>query len=286
MFISVYTKVKAHPKSKEEKTYNAKLTGSDIIPDIATIKDHDDLIKIVTNYAYSPSLFFGGRLKANFKSADFIAIDIDEGMSIDEAFNICNDNNITSLCLPSPSYSLEQERFRIIFPLAKTIFRQDVFDATWEYLKKLFPKLDKNCCDSSRFFFACSMQHDVGFFIEGDLLVPSIILKKEIKSIVNKIPAKTEVGDNIRSIVKYLYGEDKELINEDVSFFLENAHTGLSGSWWCSLNLFVFTLSLQNVDYDVICKVVEELAPEVLDDRDIKCIDIAYKDGQEKRVDL
>lgn len=285
MRLSIFPECLPHPKGRDQKNKEAFKTSNPYMPKIVNISSEENLIVTVCNYAWSASIFSGYRLKANFVSADFIAIDVDNGLTIDEAFDICQSHRLTSLCLPSPSYTDEKQRFRVIFPLETTISDQRMYDATWARLRQIFPTLDESCSDSSRFFYACRSDMDVGFWLEAELLkpvIPIIVEKKE------KFPhRKSEYYDAVsvdampefKDVISRLYGEERTKIPDSVAFFLENAHTGIDGGWWNALNKFTFVLALQGCEYDDIIEVVEEVAPDSLDDRDIKCIDYAFDDA-------
>jgi hypothetical protein len=286
MKLSIFPEVLPHPVGKEQKNREAFKTSNPYMPDIVQVYNEEDLIDVVSNYAWSASVFRGYRLKANFVTADFIAIDVDSGMSIDEAYEICEANRLTSLCLPSPSYTDEKPRFRVVFPLETTISNQDTYDATWARLRELFPTLDESCSDSSRFFYACRTDMDVGFWLEADLLIPITPEPKQSKQ-SKFVGEKNRLYDSVSvlvldehlELIEHLYKEERTKIPEAVAYFMENAETGIDGGWWNSLNKFVFVLTLQGCDIDDIIDVVEELAPDPLDDRDHRCIDVAYKDA-------
>lgn len=292
MKLSIFPEALAHPVGREQKNKEAFKTSKPYMPEVVHVFNEQDLIDVVSNYAWSASVFAGYRLKANFVTADFIAIDVDSGLSIDDAYKICEANRLTSLCLPSPSYTDEKPRFRIVFPLETTISNQNTYDATWARLRELFPMLDESCSDSSRFFYACRTDMDVGFWLEADLLKPITPAPKQSKqSMFHKDKdlfydgVSTVVLEEYADLVEHLYKEERTKVPEAVAFFMENAHTGIDGGWWNALNKFVFVLTLQGCDIDDIIDVVEELAPNPLDDRDHRCIDVAYKDGLDCRVD-
>src|SRR5690606_4246917 len=101
------------PQTKADKADAAKQAT---IPETVEITTEDDLIRIVENYVWSPSIFTGKRAKSNFKSSDFAVLDIDDGLTIQEAEEIITEANYACLCLPSMSHTEEHHRFRLIFP--------------------------------------------------------------------------------------------------------------------------------------------------------------------------
>ncbi len=257
----------------------SKLASNPNLPQILEIVTEEDLINAVTSYGWSPSIFSGVRHNDNFVSTDFMSLDIDSGLCIEEAEKRVQRLGLACLCLPSTSHTQEAHRFRLVFPLAKTIFLQEDFDATWDFLQKQFPETDNQCSDTARWYAPSKME--AGFWQDGEFLVP----KKAPQRALNEVYKETQVGvpDNIKDVVKLLYGKDRETIPEAVSFFLENAHTGLPGLWVNSLNACVFSLALSGVDDTIIEEVISNIAPNELDKKDIYQINRAIRDGKKAR---
>jgi hypothetical protein len=177
---------------------------------------------------------------------------------------------------------VEFEKFRLIFPLAKTILCKDDFDATWSWLQEQFPELDVQCSDYARWYAPSKME--AGFWQDGDFLVPKKAVKQEsYKSIVEH---QVLVPDELSEIVELLYGKKRETIPEAVEFFLANAHSGLSGLWINSLNACVFSLALSGVDATIIEEVIAKISPSELDSKDLYQIKRSVKDGTKARESL
>lgn len=282
---SVFPNANPHPKSKEEKIKISRFEVSypnEAVPTIAT--SEDDLVDIICSNAWSPFRFEKYRRMDDFISTDIIAFDIDEGMDIGEAEQVVNKLGLTALCLPSPSHKEEHHKFRLLFPLSRTIYDMDEFYATYAKLAENFP-VDPQCKDSCRFYFG-STTND-GFWTEGRLLDPVAPEKPQNSpDFVFETGEHIDVGEDLEELVESLYGEKRDKIPEAVAYFLENAHTGLPGLWHTSFNKFVFILSLQNIKFDVIVAVAEQVAPNDLDKADRYLLRRAYRDGQMKRDDL
>ena len=144
MKLSIFPKCKALPKSKEEKQKYARYTSRPHMPEIFEVNNENDLIEIVTNYSWSPFLFEDFRRQDGFISTDFAVFDIDEGMRIEEAEKIIEDMEVACLCLPSTSHSEKNHRFRLIFPLSKSIKDKEEYVETMMKLGESFP-YDSNC---------------------------------------------------------------------------------------------------------------------------------------------
>lgn len=280
MKLSIYRKANFLPTNKQEKQQLAYLASSPNVPEIVDVTDEDALVEIVTTYAWSPSVFSGVRLDENFVSADFMGIDVDSGLTISQAEQRAQKLGLACLCLPSPSHTEEHHKFRLIFPLAKTILNDRDFDSTWDWLLEKFPELDKQCSDQAR-WYAPSKLGD-GFWQDGDFLVP-IKAKEEVSERSEINATLVAVPEDKKEIVKLLYGKERDQIPEAVSFFLENAHTGLEGLWTSSLNACIFSLALSGVDDDIVWQVMEQIAPEPLTKSDEYQIKRALRDGKRQR---
>lgn len=281
--ISIFPKAKGLPKNKAEKNYESKFASRPHLPEVVEVNTEDELIAIVTKYVWSPSIFKKARLQEDFVSTDFLVLDIDSNLTIDEAYQRVEEASVTCLCAPSTSHTPDKQRFRLIFPLAKTITKVDDFLASMEDLTESFPEADpivkSNFC---AFYFASTL--DDGFWLEGDMLEPVLAKVQEApKYSTNDGNSTIKVDMSIDEIVTELYGEKREFIPEAVDHFLKNAHTGLPGTWNSSLNRCVFVLSLQGVEEDVIMDLMEHLAPYDLDKSDLATIRHSYRDGEKFR---
>ena len=283
MKISIFPKAKALPESKEEKNKEAWFTSKPYSPVTVLVENEDTLIDTLCNYAWSPSIFKGFRNQGNFVSTDFMVLDIDDGMTITEAEQIVDKLGVACLCLPSTSHTPSLHKFRLVFPLLRTIRTKPVFEATMRKLAEYFPA-DPSCIgDTARFFFGCKKTD--GFWTEGDLLAPEKPTEKPTIGgrTVQRVSDNIDVGEEVEELVEALYGPNRKKIPEQVDYWLRNAHTGFPGEWHNTCNSAIFTLSLQGVDFDVIEEVFRTIAPEDLDSHDIYLLERAWYDGQEAR---
>jgi hypothetical protein len=284
MQISIFTNTNIKINSKEDKQKLAKLASSPNIPVIKTITTEDDLLEIVTTYAWSPFIFEGVRNRENFVRTDWMVLDIDDGMSIKEAETQIHLMDVCAMVVPTVSHTEELNKFRVIFPLARSIYKEEEYAQTWEFLQKTFPSIDTNCRDTARWYVASTTVD--GFWNEGSkLLEPVFVANKKdmLREKLSKMGELVDVSEGTKKIVKQIYGEDKTKISRVVSYFIENAHTGLPGEWICSLNSFSFLLAIQGIHDNIIWDLCEQLSPEPLDKRDNQTIERALKDGYEQR---
>lgn len=123
----------------------------------------EELLKIIVSNNYSLSTFKNNHRKIeNFISADAIALDIDDTMTIDRAKEIFKD--YTYVLAPSRNHQKIKvtqsgvevppcDRFRIIFPLEIPITDPKVFYNTWFSVSGMAEGADEACKDPSRFFY-------------------------------------------------------------------------------------------------------------------------------------
>lgn len=279
MKFSIFPKANPHPSGKEEKRKESFKVSSPYLPETVTANTEDELIRYITSYAWSPFVFNGVRDELNFVSTDMLVFDIDEGMTIDELDQIVQKNGICCLCLPSPSHKPEEQRFRVIFPLAFTIRNPLVYKTTWEAGNKLLKDVcDPQCKDLARFFFGSTASD--GFWQEGKLFEPVMPPPTfTIPSFSRNSKKTAPVSSDITEVVTWLYGETRTVVPEVVAFFIKEGHTGLKGAWINTLNALCFSLTLSEVPSERIYELIEKIAPEPLDDKDTYQIERSIKDG-------
>lgn len=288
MKLTVFPKINLHPKNKQEKEALSKLSSKPHLGEEREFNCEEELFELITSYGWSPSIFTGYRNNANFSFCDVLALDVDNDLTIEEAELICQNNKLSALISPSPSFTPELHKFRVVFPLARRISTAENFTATWQKLASIFPVVDEQCKDMARFFFPCKPDFENTVWVEGDLLEPVEFTHSEKGIDSRKFGEYNFVStDGLQSkdALKFVYGEVPEKVPESVAKFFENAHTGMEGEWTNSLNACCFTLALQGVEEEKIWQVVEELAPYALDSNDIYQIERAVKDGSEARED-
>ena len=281
MKISIFPKINYHP-TKDEKPDLSKLSSKPNRPVQKEFDDEYTLFELITQYGWSPSVFTGYRENASFSFCDVMAIDIDDGMSIQDAEVLCKSQGLSAMIAPSPSNTPEDPRFRVIFPLVRRISSKLVFDATWTKLASIFPQLDTQCKDYARFYFPCWPDEENSVWVEGDFLEPAEPDYDSIKRASGSEYVTVKL-DEIKdgSIYEYLYNEIPERLSKPVAHFIENAHTGMSGEWINSLNACCFTLACQGVPHERIWSAMNKVAPAELDDKDEYQIDRALADGDE-----
>jgi len=279
MKLSIFPKAKALPSTKEEKASEARFVSKPYYPELREFRTEEDLIEIMCNFAYSPITYNGFRREANFEGTDLIVFDIDEGQTIEEAEQVVHKLDIACLCLPSTSHTDAHHKFRLVFPLSRTITKVATYKATYAKLAENF-NVDPACKDAARFFFGSRMI--AGFWYDADLLDPVAPqkVKKQLKMDFST-KANVVVGESTEELVEALYGEKRDKIPEPIAYFLENAPDNLSGEWFYRSNSFLFTCGLLELEQNVVSEVFFSLYPH--DELTEKVVDRMINDGYNAR---
>lgn len=116
----------------------------------------------LARYASTDAVSFGifkhnTRRTENFLRADTIGLDIDDGMSLDDAKELFKDYKhaiLTTKSHQKEKNGVVADRFRVVLQLERAIDNAKDFYATWYNLYEKFPFIDKQCKDPSRQFYA------------------------------------------------------------------------------------------------------------------------------------
>lgn len=107
---------------------------------------------ISKGYAFSYQFQDAYRKADNFLASDIIAADFDSGMTLDEALRNEFFINNASILYTTPSHTEENNRFRLIFELPRTIIDRDELRAAQQGLTRKFPA-DRAAVDPARQFY-------------------------------------------------------------------------------------------------------------------------------------
>lgn len=125
-----------------------------------TVEDSFPMAVIkATERAWSPIVWKGGvRKKPNFESCGIVALDVDDGFSVDNAAQWLHGLGYTSAILLSKSHQKQKgqmppcDRFRILID-AGVVRDLEQYEANMRFWMSLLPMADKACKDGARFFF-------------------------------------------------------------------------------------------------------------------------------------
>jgi len=136
--------------SVKEKDYDEAQNTKFSISSVRT----SDLKKLFIEKNYSPIIWQGSRLKANFLYASGFVIDIDTGLTIQKAKTILKKQNLNYALVSSKSHTAAAHRFHLLIPFSRKIYTIKNFESVVGIIKaKLFPDCDPAVLDGARFIY-------------------------------------------------------------------------------------------------------------------------------------
>ncbi len=150
-----------------------------------------DLKEEITKRSWSPFTFTDcpverkpHRRADNFKGTSFLAFDIDEGLTINEAkeilkgtkFMIATTKSHQKLKVSGITTKPACDRFRIIVLINTNITSKGVYKATWGHYSQLLGHVDQQCKDVARFYFKSEKVVYIG---EGEPVEPIMPIQVE-----------------------------------------------------------------------------------------------------------
>ncbi|KKC48458.1 hypothetical protein VE23_17385 [Paenibacillus sp. D9] len=116
------------------------------------------------------------RQKRYWHSQQIIALDIDEGISLDKALSNSFIRDNAAFIYTSFSHSPSKHKFRIVFALDKPIYNYEHFERIWSYLFSQLPYADSACRDGVRLFYGGREAFTID--ISNRVSVNSVLAKK------------------------------------------------------------------------------------------------------------
>lgn len=225
-----------------------------------------DVAEFIKNNQWSGGVFKNStRNNENFESADLIALDIDEGLTIESAKSILDEKNLSYIIGTTKSHGISKngkvacDRFRVIIPFAERIKSKNEFDEIMKAIISEFPQIDKNAKDCARFFYPCKEVVHTNF--SGELLLKNIHFKNEEKSTaINGIPKKGNLSFQTNKFLQ---------------------HGAAPGSW--NANIFKSAKDMQEQGYSkkeafgLFEQMNNQFYSGTLDSSDIASIESAFK---------
>ena len=154
--------------------------------------DIDKLENIIKSYNYSlikwkidegrsDKEYNRKRKIENFESASGIVIDIDEGLSIEEAKRKLVQEKLNHIIITSKSHQVvkkespAQDRYHILVFFSKEVTDEKEYRKAFNYLNRIFPQMDDSCQDLARFIFASPDDAEYYSWFDGVNLNPDDI---------------------------------------------------------------------------------------------------------------
>ncbi|MGG3940960.1 hypothetical protein ABEV54_05790 [Peribacillus psychrosaccharolyticus] len=89
----------------------------------------------------------------NWESQQVIALDFDEGLTLDEAYKDSFFQDNAAFLYTTFSHTEEHHKFRVVFVLEEPIYNYNEYESIIKNLFQRYPYADKACKDGSRLFF-------------------------------------------------------------------------------------------------------------------------------------
>lgn len=148
----------------------------------------DEIAGMINRKVWSPIQWdLGRRGSENFKCAQVIALDFDEGYTIEEAQAYCEKKGWAYIIGTTKSHMIHKgtkppcHRFRLLLFWDKPIKNADSYEYNLGLILKQLPQADKKCKDLARLFFPCKQlwAYKTGGFVEVKARPSSYMTKKK-----------------------------------------------------------------------------------------------------------
>lgn len=130
---------------------------------VVDIDTSQDLLKLVTQpngYSWSPSVFEGKRNNDNWIGANVIALDFDDGTSIQDTLDMLDQDFLPNLYYYTFSSTQDYPKYRLVWLLDEFIDTRSKYKTMLKGLLELLDHADGSCKDFARFYYGGS-QGDV-----------------------------------------------------------------------------------------------------------------------------
>lgn len=128
-----------------------EVLARNIFSKIITINESTNIEELCKNFIICPSVFKKDALTRRDIDIDyskFIFIDIDNGMTIQEAQAILDSKELSYILYTSMSHKEEHHKFHILVPTLQKIDSKEDYKAYWQYLHELFKFKTDNSCNT------------------------------------------------------------------------------------------------------------------------------------------
>jgi len=129
-----------------------------------------NLPKIITTNNYSLINWNDGiRKSSNFKSAHGFTVDIDEGLTIDEANERLLYLNLNHIIIPSKRHTAEKHRYHVLLFFSHPVYSSRTYEVIGKTIvKDLLPESDPSVTDSGRFIFGSPEGTEAITYLTGE----------------------------------------------------------------------------------------------------------------------
>lgn len=175
----------------------------------------ETLKQFILSESWSPSIFTekmadNGMLKRHrsnqdFEGAKIFAVDIDEGLSLQEAIVKVKSLGYQAMIGTTRNHGKEKngkpacDRYRIIFLLDAVIQKENEYRAVFKTLQSIFPMCDKSCKDPARFFYPCK---EIVFYQNGALFPVAETIQNVVEPLKSQNPELNLTTKSKENLIK------------------------------------------------------------------------------------
>lgn len=206
------------------------------------------------------------RLGENFLSADFMVVDIDDGLSYLIAMERLKGLKLKYSLSFSKNHQKQKgkkapcDRYHIIIPLEDRILDHKVYLSTWEKLRESFPESDRVVKDKARFFYK-SVHHSVdGAIIQTEGNSLELVFKTG--------PGQPKKDKNTPAAASYT----PLILSPTLHKWIVEAPSGLDGIFNHTLYGAAKDLIRQISDEEQMIEFLQRFSPEPFDHTDLTTI--------------
>ena len=149
-------KYQTKPSDGEIGKINNRIAKTDRVRALGDIEDYKEFAKLVgeDGVTFSPTTFHNEKKsKDNFEQMHLIALDLDEVMTLKDAFERCTKYNIRPFMAYESLNSKGQNRFRMLFKNNTSIADKKLAEITLDAINTVLPEADKKCNNISWMYF-------------------------------------------------------------------------------------------------------------------------------------
>lgn len=240
-----------------------------------TVVTTDNILEFVEKVCWSPAIFKNNhRKKENFIQAECVGLDVDGGLSLEDAILRLKSFKLEAFVCTSRSHQKEKEnpqtkkievcdRFRIIFLTAEPIKSGTSYTATFKDLFTKFPESDAQVSDASRMFFPSKFHTK----IEGNRVVP-VESTDQIKYQV--LPHTVAISKNVKKVI---------IGSQAVSFLADPDAYTAENVYNAGLNKTMFALARGGMSRELAVKIMMAVSPKAFSEKHIATFNSGWNDG-------
>ena len=150
-----------------------------MVDEVASFTTSAEVVQIICNKTWSPMVFESGRrLSVNFAASSLCVLDVDDGLSLEDALvEFADFRHVIATTKSHQNPKSEKplgDRYRVVLWFDEVIETREKFERVMKYYLTQWPFADPQCKDAARFYWACVKEASIRE--EGTLLSTSVQL--------------------------------------------------------------------------------------------------------------